>query len=188
MIRIPVRLLVLTVAVLATLGVVSPASAATSPYCGITWGSLDKDSATGSGGYVDDVRAGQHTCYDRLVVDVHGPRTYGTWHAGYVDQVSADPSGLPVSLRGGAFLQLTLRAPTVTPNGTVTYAPADDRELVDVTGFRTFRQVALTGQFEGVTTIALGVRARLPFHVSAVTGIPGTANGTRVVLDVAHHW
>src|SRR3954468_9134407 len=127
MIRNPVRLLVLTVAVLATLGVVSPASAATSPYCGITWGSLDKDSATGSGGYVDDVRAGQHTCYDRLVVDVQGSRSYGTWHAGYVDQVSADPSGLPVSLRGGAFLQLALRAPTATPHGTLTYVPARPR-------------------------------------------------------------
>jgi len=186
--RIPVRLLLLIVAALTTLGVMSPASAATSPYCGITWGSLDKNSATGTGGYVDEVRAGEHACYDRLVVDIYGSRSYGTWHAGYVDQVSADPSGLPVSLRGGAFLQPALRAPTATPNGTLTYAPADDRELVDVTGFRTFRQVALTGDFEGVTTIALGVRARLPFHVFAVTGIPGTANGTRVVLDVAHSW
>src|SRR3954452_14184103 len=135
MIRIPVRLLVLTVAALATLGVVSPASAATSPYCGITWGSLDKDSATGSGGYVDDVRAGYHTCYDRLVVDVHGSRTYGTWHAGYVDQVSADPSGLPVSLLGGSFHLLTLRAPTITPIDSLTYAPIKANVLVVITGF-----------------------------------------------------
>ncbi|WP_448625404.1 AMIN-like domain-containing (lipo)protein [Geodermatophilus sp. URMC 64] len=187
--RTPLRLLVLVLtSVLAALALTVPAQAATNPYCGITWGSLDKSRSAGAGGYVDDVRAGRHACYDRLVIDIHGTRSYGTWHAGYVDEVLADPSGLPVPLRGGAFLQISLRAPTHTPNGTLTYAPADDRHLVNVAGFRTFRQVALTGSFEGVTTIALGVRARLPFRVVALTGIPGTANGTRVVLDVAHHW
>src|SRR4051794_38676749 len=187
--RTPLRLIVLALtSVLAALALTTPASAAASPYCGITWGSLPKDHTAGGGGYVDDVRAGQHTCYDRLVIDIYGTPDYGTWHAAYVDQVFADPSYAPVPLRGGAFLQITLQAPDYTPNGTLTYVPADDRELVDVAGFQTFRQVALTGSFEGVTTIALGVRARLPFHVVALTGIPGTANGTRVVLDVAHRW
>jgi hypothetical protein len=182
------RLIVLALtSVVAALALTAPAQAA-SPYCGITWGSLDKDRAAGGDGYVDDVRAGQHDCFDRLVVDIYGTPSYGTWQAGYVDQVFADASGAPVSLRGDAFLQITLRAPDYTANGTLTYAPADDRELAAVSGFRTFRQVALTGSFEGVTTIALGVRARLPYRVFALAGIPGTANGTRVVLDVAHRW
>lgn len=193
MTRNAVRVLVLFVALLTTLGAVCPASATTSSYCGITWGSFSKGSENGSSGYVDEVRAGPHACYDRLVVDIFGSRRYGTWHAGYVAQPPSDPSGLPLSLRGGAVLQLTLPdAPAVTSNGTLTYVPADDRDLVDVTGFRTFRQVALSGSLEsrvaGVTTIALGVRARLPFRGFAITGIPGTANGTRVVLDVAHDW
>jgi hypothetical protein len=193
MTRNPVRLLVLFVALLATLGAVSPASAATSPYCGIVWGSLNKGSETGSSGYIDEVRAGRHACYDRLVVDIYGSRNYGTWSAGYVPQPPADESGMPASLRGGAFIQLTLPdAPDVTSNGTLTYVPANDRELVDVTGFRTFRQIALSRALDsgaaGVTTIALGVRARLPFRIFAITGNPYTANGTRVVLDVAHRW
>jgi hypothetical protein len=189
----PSRLLLVLAAVAVSLfGLIVPASAA-GPYCGITWGSLNKGSETGDSGYADEVRAGQHACYDRLVVDIFGSRHYGTWYAGYVPQLPAEPSGLPFALRGGAFIQLTLPvAPAVTPNGTLTYVPADDRELVDVTGFRTFRQVALSGSLEsrvaGVTTIALGVRARLPFRVLTISGIPGTANGTRVVLDVAHHW
>src|SRR3954447_6191994 len=187
--RTPLRLILLTLtSMLAMLALTVPAQAATSPYCGITWGSLDKSRAADGGGFVDDVRAGEHPCFDRLVIDIYGTPTYGIWHAGYVDEVLADGSGLPVPLRGGAFLQLSLRAPSLTPEGTLTYVPADDRELVNVTGFRTFRQVALTGAFEGVTTFALGVRARLPYRVFALTGIPGTANGTRVVLDVAHAW
>ena len=52
-------------------------------------------------------------------------------------------------------------------------------------GYSTFRQVAWAGSFEGQTTVGLGVRARLPFRVFALTG-PGT--GSRLVIDVAHRW
>src|SRR3954468_16533303 len=96
--RTPLRLIVLALtSVLAALVFTVPASAASSPYCGLTWGSLEKHHAAAVGGYVDDVRAGQHTCYDRLVIDIYGTPHYGTWRAGYVGQVLADPSGAPVS-------------------------------------------------------------------------------------------
>ncbi len=68
---------------------------------------------------------------------------------------------------------------------TPTYAPHDRLHAVDVTGFRTFRQVAFLGTFEGQTEIVLGVRARLPFRVFFLSG-PGA--GSRVVIDVAHRW
>jgi hypothetical protein len=177
----------LTALAVAVLGLVAPASASAAPFCGITWGSLDK-SSTGGTGYLDDVRAGQHACYDRLVLDVFGNPSFRSWHVGYVSQVTEDPSGRPVPLRGGAFLQIGVQAPDHTPNGTLTYVPANPRELVNVSGFRTFRQVAWAGSFEGTSSIGLGVRARLPFRVIAVTGLPHTSNGTRVVIDVAHHW
>jgi hypothetical protein len=184
--RTPLRLIVLALtSTLAALALTTPASAAASPYCGITWGSLDKAGA-GAGGYVDDVRSGQQACYDRLVVDITGSSTYHDWQVGYVAQVTEDASGRQVALRGGAFLQIRLDAPTYTPNGTLTYAPADPSELVDVAGYRTFRQVALTGSFEGVTNIAVGVRARLPFRVFALSG--PNPRQTRVVIDVAHAW
>jgi Fumarylacetoacetate (FAA) hydrolase family len=66
-----------------------------------------------------------------------------------------------------------------------TYAPADPAHAVDVAGFRTFRQVAFFGTFEGQTTLGLGVRARLPLRVFVLSG---PADGSRVVIDVAHHW
>ena len=66
------------------------------------------------------------------------------------------------------------------------FTPANPDELVNVTGWSTFRQIKLVGaSFEGVTQFGLGVRARLPFHVFTLTG-PGSM--TRVVIDVAHRW
>src|SRR4051794_5395309 len=169
--------LLLSFVALAVLGLIAPSVASAAPYCGITWGSLDK-SSTGGSGFLDDVRAGQHACYDRLVLDVYGNPSFHSWNVGYVDQVTADASGLPVPLRGGAFLQISVQAPSTTPNGTLTYAPENPCELVNVSGFRTFRQVAWAGSFESSSSIGLGVRARLPFRVFAVTGLPHTANGT----------
>ena len=54
-----------------------------------------------------------------------------------------------------------------------------------MSGYRTLRQVAWAGSFEGQTSLGVGVRARLPFRVTVLDG-PGT--GSRVVLDVAHRW
>jgi hypothetical protein len=182
MIRSSFRLLVLALtAALAALVIAVPAQA-TTPYCGITWGSLAKTGPTVDpipGAAVVAVRAGQHDCYDRLVLDVRGVTTLGTWQARYVGSVTEDPSGRPVALRGGAFLQISVGA---------TQGYRSSRELAPVAGFRTFRQVASAGSFEGVSSIGLGVRARLPFRVLTMTGIPGSTDGVRVVVDVAHAW
>ena len=69
--------------------------------------------------------------------------------------------------------------------GQPTYRPVNVKELTNVTGYRTFRQIAWAGSFEGRTTVGLGVRARLPFRVFTLAG-PG--DGSRLVIDVAHTW
>lgn len=161
----------------------SSASAASTPYCGIVWGSLDKKAGDLVQSTVTGVRTGQHDCFDRLVVDVAGPAP--GYSVSYVDTVLMDPSGMPVSLRGGARLQVVVKAPAYTTSGVYTYTPANPSELSNVAGYRTLRQVAWAGTFEGQTTIGLGVRARLPFRVFTLAG-PGS--GSRVVIDVAHRW
>jgi hypothetical protein len=196
MIRTPLRRLVVlatsAVAVAVTaLALGAPAEATTARSCAVTWGSLAKQGpSTGpvSGATLSNVRAGRQDCYDRLVIDIRGSSTLKSYRAEYVSQVTEDPSGRPVPLRGGAYLQIAVGASDHTASGTPTYTPANRRELVDVTGFSAFRQVAWAGSSEGISSVGLGLRARLPFRVTTLSGIPGATSGTRVVIDVAHSW
>lgn len=184
------RFLVLAVSALAVLGVVAPAPAGASPYCGITWGSQPK-SATDLGDreVLNDVRAGRHACFDRLVLDVGGQdTTFRSYSVRYVPVVRQDGSGHAVPVRGAADLEIVVRAPAYDERGEPTYLPANRREAVNVAGFRTFRQVAYAGSFEGYSTLALGVRARLPFRVFTLAGTPSSDDTPRLVIDVAHRW
>lgn len=163
----------------------SRSTGARQPYCGIVWGSLPRtNGTTHTTGTVQDVRAGRHTCFDRLVIDVGEVPGSLTYAVRYVDTVRQDGSGRPLPLTGGAALQVIVRAPAVQ-DGAPTYSPSDPGHLVAVRGWDTFRQVALAGSFEGRTTVGLGVRARLPFRVPVLDG-PG--DGARLVVDVAHRW
>ncbi|MEV0295599.1 hypothetical protein [Nocardia sp. NPDC050710] len=165
------------------LAIIPAPATATPSYCGLVWGSLDKANSNPSTAPLTDVRSGRNRCFDRLVLDFAGAVT--GYHVGYVDSVSMDGSGAAVPLRGGAYLSVVALAPAYDDAGSGTYRPADRRELVDVTGYGTFRQVAWAGSFEGRTTVGLGVRARLPFRVF---GLEGPGSGSRIVLDVAHYW
>ena len=186
--RTPVRLLVLTVATALTALVATvPAQAAS--YCGLAWGSLGKTSAAADAEMVNDVRAGRHACFDRLVIDLGGQDvSFGSYDVRYVPQVYADGSGAAVPVRGAADLRIVVEAPAYDEYGNATFAPADRREVVDVTGYDTFRQVAWAGSFEGRTTLALGVRGRLPFRVFTLDGVPNSGDTPRMVIDVAHRW
>lgn len=165
------------------LGLIVPGSAnAAAPYCGITWGSGPKYSKTYTGDVITDVRSGRHACFDRLVVDLRGGDVPG-YRVAYT-AVREQGSGKAVPLRGAADLRIIVHAPAYE-DGKATYVPTNRKEVVDVSGYRTFRQVAWAGSFEGQTTIGLGVRARLPHRVFVLDG-PG--NHTRVVVDVAHRW
>lgn len=170
-------------AVAGALGLIAPTAAQAGPYCGITWGSQPKSVSGNPTPWwpITNVRGGQYACYDRLVIDFRGRAS--AYRVRYVSAVTAQGSGAVVPLRGGAFLQIDLQSATYDINtGAPTYRPANRRELVNVSGWRTFRQVASGGSFEGYTTIGLGVRTRLPFRVFKLSD-PG-----RIVIDVAHRW
>jgi hypothetical protein len=176
------KMLGIATVALATALPISAAQAETAPYCGIRWGSLAKqDSArTVQAGALTNVRAGRHACYDRLVLDG------ASWaRVRYVKQVHEDASGRVVPLRGGAKLEIITARSDDVQTGSPTYTPSDPAHLVDVAGWRTFRQAAFAGDFEGQTTLGLGVRARLPFRVFVLTA-PHRA--PRVVIDVTHRW
>lgn len=159
-------------------------AATAAPYCGITWGSLpDVRSTMSADATITAVRSGEHSCFDRFVVDVHGD--IRGFDVRYVPVLVQDGSGIPVPLRGAADLQVIALAPSYDINGVVTYDPPRDSEALNVAGYTTFRQVAFAGSFEGQTRFGLGVRARLPFRTFILDG-PG--DSSRLVVDVAHRW
>ncbi len=164
-------------------GLIAPAPATAASYCGITWGSLAKSNSSHTSAPITDVRSGKHSCFDRMVIDIDGGGA--GYYVRYVTAVHEEGSGRVVPLRGAADLAVTVKAPTYDRYGHAVYRPANRNELTNVTGYSTFRQVALVGSFEGQTTLGLGVRARLPFRVFVLSG-PGT--DSRLVIDVAHRW
>jgi hypothetical protein len=165
-------------------GTLTTAAAEAAPFCGQVWGSLPEAVGQGPGGpLITNVRAGRHACFDRLVIDLNGP-SFG-YHVSYEPAVLRQGSGDPIPLRGGAFLDVTVYAFTYDLNGTPTFSPADRANVVNVSGFRTLRQVADGGSFEGYTTFGVGVRARLPFRVFV---LPGPGAGSRLVIDIGHRW
>lgn len=153
-------------------------AAAGTAFCGIHWGSKAKHAGEMVRSPVARVRAGRHACFDRLVVVLGAGKRPG-YRVRYVRRIIQDPSGRVIPVRGGAKLRITVLGPATRS------FPISSRHLANVTGFRTFRQVVGAGSFEGITSLGLGVRARLPFRVFTRRG-PG--HGWRLVIDVAHRW
>ncbi len=164
-------------------GSMTPVAAAATTRCPTGWGSYPEAGTYRGSGLLTNVRTGRHACFDRIVFDVEGKPSWFRVH--YVTNVYTVGQGEIVPLRGGAKLEIILSVPYYDDAGRTTYNPANHNELVNVRGYQTFRQVADAGSFEGETTIALGVRARLPFRVFTLTG-QGTTS--RIVVDVAHRW
>jgi len=182
-----VRAVVLALVVsIAPVSAVASGSAPSASACETRWGSLVKQRAPYTSKQITNVRSGRHRCFDRLVIDLGGAgKGRPGYQAKYVTNVTMDGSGADVPLRGGAKLRVIIKAPAYDDHGRPTYRPANWEELVDVGGYRTFRQVSWAGTFEGQTTIGLGVRARLPMRVFILND-PG--GGHRLVVDVAHIW
>lgn len=163
-----------------------PAVGATAPYCGIAWGSLAKAGGDLRPTPLLATRTGRHDCFDRLVFELEGGAD--GYQVQYVDEVHTEGEGRPLSgsTAGGALLRVRLLEPAYDPfTGTITYPHRSGDHVADVGGYSTLRDVVYGGTFEGYTTFAVGVRARLPFRVFVLAG-PGSHS--RIVLDVAHRW
>jgi hypothetical protein len=164
---------------LASPGLVSPAPAsARATSCATHWGSKPRRVGHLVESAVQQVRAGRHACFDRLVITV-GSGARAGYRVQYVRRIIQDSSGKVIHVRGRAKLRITILAPAASG------FPVNGRHLAAVAGFRTFRQVVGAGSFEGITSLGLGVRARLPFRVELLAG-PGHQH--RLVIDVAQHW
>ena len=113
-----------------------------------------------------DVRAGQHACFDRLVLDIAAaaPRS---WRVAYVGERHG-PDGYPVPLRGGACLQVTA--------GSTRRLPAANRVSGERRRLQHLPPGRWAGSFEGLPTWA-GSAGRLPFR-----DLHAVSSGTSAVV------
>ena len=155
-----------------------PAQAATTSAatCSTHWGTGARHKHQMVQTKVREVRAGKHTCFDRLVIDLGAGRAPG-YNVHYVRAFHADGSGKLVPTKGKAKLLVVIQAPAA--NG----FNASKRHLVSVAGFASFRQVAGLGSFEGITSMGIGLKAKTPFRVLE---FKNAAHKFVLVVDVAH--
>jgi hypothetical protein len=153
------------------------------------WGSGPRQQLVLSSAPLYLVRVGRHDCYERVVVDLNGPDAVG-YAVRYVPVVREDGSGTPRPVAGKAALELVVGAPALglddqghQPGNVLAEPGADFFTAGQLAGWRSLREVRYAGSFEGQTTIAVGVRERVPFRVFTV--LDARDQIRRVVLDVA---
>jgi hypothetical protein len=154
---------------------------AAAPYCGITWGSGAKTAGTLSTAPLVKVVTSRAGCWDRTVFEFDGAvRGYSV---AYATSITTEGRGLELVpyVAGGDRLGVSLRAPALAP----AYPARPGDHAANVLAYRTLRDVVYGGSFEGYSTFAVGVRARLPFRVLIAPG-PGTHS--QIIMDVAHLW
>jgi hypothetical protein len=118
---------------------------------------------------------GCHKRFDRFVVRVAAV-TPAAYRARYVKKIVSDGSGNTVQLLGTKRLRVLF--PTARAHRESDGAPLVARTLTPKCP--NLRQVKLAGDFEGVVTFGLGLRAKNGFRVFRLTG------PDRVVVDVKH--
>ena len=117
------------------------------------------------------IRTGAHPegGYDRISFEFSG--AVPGYSVAYVQQVVRSGSGAVVQLPGSAFLQLTFRsAQAHDDNGVSTLGGAATNPVT--VGDPELTAYVVTGDFEGVVGVALGLAAPDGFHVSELTKSP----------------
>ncbi|MEO7117344.1 MAG: hypothetical protein ABIZ34_00060 [Candidatus Limnocylindrales bacterium] len=158
---------VLTAAVAALFLVGTSASAAAIPDFGTE---PVEDSTAPEGSSIVDIRVGENDGFDRFVIEYEG--SVGSYFIQYVDEVSEDPSGAPVSVEGTAFIRVSV--------GGIPDEPPAPQETINAGLSGLIQVVGAGAHFEGTVAYALGTGEAAGFRAFTLTD-PG-----RLVVDIAH--
>jgi hypothetical protein len=121
------------------------------------------------------VRVGHHTGYDRVVWEFPGSGR-PTYTVHYVDEPVGDPSGVPVPVKGNAYVEVLISFVGMPPEGST---PPKDASASALSGTVIAQADAIDGGFEGLAQTFIGVRdEQRPLRVTTLT------NPTRLVVDV----
>jgi hypothetical protein len=149
----------------------SPQPVLLSPAPGFTCASTTVLPATTSAvTQINDVRAGTHPGYDRIVFQFVGSGRPKLTVAKASPPFVGDASGLPISVAGRAFLTLKLYAASGYPTytGPSSLSP----------GYPSLTALVNNGDFEGYVSWVAGLTGPACYRISTL------ANPTRIVVDI----
>lgn len=145
------------------------------------------DAAKGGGDaptrLLTDVRVGVHECFERVTFELK-PRPGDSdgpvaWKAAYEPgPITEDGSGRPVTVKGTAYLVVTMSAAGADLSQEAAPATYTGPASLVAAGATRIQQVRRTGDFEGVLTWVIGVDRQRPFRVTTESG------PARVIVDV----
>jgi hypothetical protein len=120
------------------------------------------------------IRSAQHSAdgYDRVVFDFVS--VLPGYDVRYVDSVTTEGTGVPVTVPGRRYLKVTFRPAQAHDDAGVGIARSATLDLPMLKAY------AITGDFEGVLTVALGLDDDAGFRIIELPGGPG-----RIAIDVA---
>jgi len=122
------------------------------------------------------IRSAQHPDegYDRITFDFEG--TLPGFDVRYVAEAIADGSGEPVDVPGRRLLQIRF-SPAQAHNDAGTESVTPRSKTLN---YPMMEAYAITGDFEGVVTVVIGLDDVVGFRIGELPGTPG-----RIYLDVA---
>jgi hypothetical protein len=142
-IRLLVRLLVAAAAALLLTAVFDPAAGLATTQPGFSTNPRVVEHPPVGSPQLTGLRAGRHAGFDRVVFQLDGPIP-SYYSVRYVPVVRLDGSGAPLRLRGSAFLEVVVRAPTHDQDYRPVLSPTRLRP-----DFPALREVDAPGSFEG---------------------------------------
>ena len=130
-----------------------------------------------------DVRVGVHECYERVTFELKPQQGEADgpvgWKAGYEPgPITEDGSGRVVSIKGAAFLVVTMTAAGADLSKEDAPATYTGPASLEAAGATRIQQVRRTGDFEAVLTWVIGLDRQRPFRVTTQEG------PARVIVDV----
>jgi hypothetical protein len=140
----------------------------------VTAGAVPARSAVPDIPVLTGIRTGVHPTFDRIVLDLSGSRPQDS--SRFVDELTQDGSGDVEWLTGAAFAAVHA-TPAQAHDGAGQSTYSGPRKF-RTRNLANIMAVAITGDFEGVLSVGVGMRKQTWIKAFTLTG------PTRVVIDV----
>ena len=122
------------------------------------------------------IRTETQPCSEQVVLELQGSGDFPGWWVRYqLPPLIDDPRGQPVAVAGSAYIVVTIGSWMTTMEGEGYHGPT----MITPTNVSHIKQLMMLGDFESVTTWAIGLDQQRPFRITTLESPP------RLVIDIS---